>query len=205
MAENRIRFFLDECVTDWSQRSWDYLIACTDNLKGFTDAIKGVFPQPLRSSASSFRSETVASMSYGKTDKLLCRFKEVYGHRPGSCRTSSGTLWRNLGIQNTSTQINPENNWDKLTSYFDFPLRSEIIYTTNTIENVNGYQKIYETKVQFPDDMLLKSGVPCARKHWKEMEHACAQLGLYLHQLLRSLKTDADSECNYKSVYTKII
>jgi len=49
----------------------DILIACTDNLKGFTDAIKGVFPQPLRSSASFIRSETVASMSYGKTEKAF--------------------------------------------------------------------------------------------------------------------------------------
>ncbi|WP_375303721.1 transposase [Niastella sp. OAS944] len=29
-------------------------------------------------------------------------------------------------------------NWDNLTSYFDFPMEiRKIIYTTNTIENVN--------------------------------------------------------------------
>uniref|UniRef100_UPI0009C0C18A transposase n=1 Tax=Niastella vici TaxID=1703345 RepID=UPI0009C0C18A len=50
-------------------------------------------------------------------------------------------------------------NWDNLTSYFDFPLEiRKIIYTTNTIENLNrGIRKYTEAKVQFPDDNALKA------------------------------------------------
>lgn len=43
------------------------------------------------------------------------------------------------------------NNWDCLTSYFDFPLEiRKIIYTTNTIENLNRGIRKYTNKNAVP-------------------------------------------------------
>jgi putative transposase len=52
-------------------------------------------------------------------------------------------------------------NRDQLTSDFDFPVEiRKMIYSTNSIENVNrGIRKYTKTKVQFPDDMSAQKVV----------------------------------------------
>lgn len=47
-----------------------------------------------------------------------------------------------------------ENNWETLTSYFDFPLEiRKVIYTTNVIESLNsGIRKFTKAKSLFTDD-----------------------------------------------------
>jgi len=48
MAETESASFWMSVLTDFKARGVeDILIACTDNLKGFTDVIKGVFPQTI--------------------------------------------------------------------------------------------------------------------------------------------------------------
>jgi putative transposase len=78
-------------------------------------------------------------------------------------------------------------NWENLTSYFEFPMEiRKIIYTTNTIENVNrGIRKYVKTKVQFPDDMAAQKAVYLAlvniERKWNATLH---NWGLILHQFL---------------------
>jgi putative transposase len=78
-------------------------------------------------------------------------------------------------------------NWENLTSYFEFPMEiRKIIYTTNTIENVNrGIRKYVKTKVQFPDDMAAQKAVYLALVNieikWNSTLH---NWGLILHQFL---------------------
>lgn len=53
-----------------------------------------------------------------------------------------------------------EENWEKLTVFFEFPIEiRKIIYTTNLIENLNGkIRKYTKNKLSFPtDDAVLKS------------------------------------------------
>jgi putative transposase len=54
-----------------------------------------------------------------------------------------------------------KNNWDNLTILFDYPLEiRKIIYTTNTIENLDrGIRKYTKTKVQFTDDTAVQKAV----------------------------------------------
>jgi putative transposase len=92
------------------------------------------------------------------------------------------------GDQNTGTQFQSWRvNWDQLTSYFDFPIEiRKIIYTTNTIENVNrGIRKYTKTKVQFPDDTAAQKAVYLAivniEKKWNMPVH---NWGYILHQFL---------------------
>lgn len=64
------------------------------------------------------------------------------------------------------------NNWEDLTSYFEFPLEiRKIIYTTNVIENMNGkIRKYTKNKLSFPNDDAVKKTVYLAlmeiQKKW---------------------------------------
>ncbi|WP_410682949.1 transposase [Chitinophaga filiformis] len=165
------------------------MIACTDNLKGFTDAIKGVFPQTVTQLCVVHQIRNSCKFVVWKDRKEFCAdLKEVYGatnreaaeHALGAFGAKWGTKYRHA-IQSW------ENNWDNLTSYFEFPLEiRKIMYTTNTIENLNrGIRKYTKTKVQFTDDTAAQKAVYLAimniEKKWSMTLH---NWGIILHQFL---------------------
>jgi len=51
-----------------------------------------------------------------------------------------------------------EDNWDILSTYFDYPVEiRKVIYTTNIIEGLNRqFRKITKTKSSFPTDESLR-------------------------------------------------
>ncbi len=59
-----------------------------------------------------------------------------------------------------------ETNWDSLSNYFENPLDlRRIIYTTNTIENLNrGIRKYTKTKTQFPNENVASKSIYLAIK-----------------------------------------
>ena len=54
-----------------------------------------------------------------------------------------------------------EENWENLSNYFEYPLElRKIIYTTNTIENLNrGIRKYTKTKTQFTNENAASKSV----------------------------------------------
>lgn len=141
----------------------DILITCTDNLNGFTDTIKTVFPRSttqicvvhqIRNSCryvvwkdmkefTSDMKEIYGAVNRDQAAVALVRFSEKWGDKYRSAVSS----W--------------ERNWDELTAFFDFPLEIRtIIYTTNIIENLNGkIRKYTKAKLSFPTDDALKKSV----------------------------------------------
>lgn len=141
----------------------DILITCTDNLNGFTDTIKTVFPRSttqicvvhqIRNSCryvvwkdmkefTSDMKEIYGAVNRDQAAVALVRFSEKWGGKYRSAVSS----W--------------ERNWDELTAFFDFPLEIRtIIYTTNIIENLNGkIRKYTKAKLSFPTDDALKKSV----------------------------------------------
>jgi transposase-like protein len=80
-----------------------------------------------------------------------------------------------------------EVNWDNLTSYFDFPMEiRKIIYTTNTIENLNrGIRKYTKARVQFTDDQAAQKAVYLAIMNIEKKGSAPLQnWGFLLHQFV---------------------
>ena len=154
----------------------DILIACTDNLKGFTDAIKSSFPKTLtqlcvvhqiRNSCRYVvwkdKKEFVTDLKtvYGATNEqaaadALNEFEAKWGKKYGYAIQS----WRN--------------NWEDLTHYFQFPPEiRHIIYTTNVIESLNsGIRKYTRSKNIFPDDSSAMKAVYLAinnlEKKWTQ-------------------------------------
>lgn len=134
----------------------DILIACTDNLKGFTQAISAVFPK------------AVTQLCIVHQIRNSCKFL-AWKDRGQFCRDLK-TVYAAINIEIALEQLAKlkekwqskykyaitswEENWENLSNYFEYPLElRKIIYTTNTIENLNrGIRKYTKTKTQFPNE-----------------------------------------------------
>ncbi len=190
MAETESASFWMSVLTDLKARGVeDILIACTDNLKGFTDAIKGVFPQTVTQLCIVHQIRNSCKYVVWKDRKAFCvDLKEVYAapnkDAAGHALAGFAAKWEQ---KYKHAILSWKTNWDNLTSYFDFPVEiRKIIYTTNTIENVNrGIRKYIKTKVQFTDDMAAQKAVYLAlmniQKKWNMTLH---NWGLVLHQFV---------------------
>ena len=141
----------------------DILITCTDNLNGFTDTIRRVFPHAatqicvvhqIRNSCKyvgwkdlrTFTSDMKAI--YGAVNREAAAIAlDDFEQKWGSKYKYAISGWRK--------------NWDDLTTFFDFPLDiRKIIYTTNVIENLNGkIRKYTKTKLSYPNDDAVKKSV----------------------------------------------
>ncbi|NOS56504.1 MAG: transposase, partial [Cyclobacteriaceae bacterium] len=80
-----------------------------------------------------------------------------------------------------------EENWDNLSNYFDYPLElRKIIYTTNTIENLNrGIRKYTKTKTQFPNENAAAKSIYLSIKNIEDAwKNPITNWGLILHQYL---------------------
>lgn len=134
----------------------DILIACTDNLKGFTEAIKAVFPKTDTQLCivHQIRNST-RYVVWNDKKEFTTDLKEVYN------APNKDAAWDNLlafkekwGKKYPHAILSWERNWDNLTAFFEYPLEiRKMIYTTNAIESMNStIRKYTKTKVIFPDD-----------------------------------------------------
>lgn len=190
MAETESASFWMSVLTDLKVRGVeDILIACTDNLKGFTDAIKGVFPQTVTQLCIVHQIRNSCKYVVWKDRKIFCAgLKDVYtAPNKDAAEQALAAFAAKWEIKYKHAILSWKTNWENLTTYFEFPMEiRKIIYTTNTIENVNrGIRKYVKTKVQFPDDMAAQKAVYLAlvniEKKWNATLH---NWGLILHQFL---------------------
>ena len=200
IAETESASFWLSVLTDLKARGVeDILIACTDNLKGFTDAIRGVFPQTVTQLCIVHQIRNSCKYVVWKDRKAFCSdLKLVYAapnrQAAQDALADMDDKWGNkyaLAIQSW------KNNWDNLTAYFDYPMEiRKIIYTTNTIENLNrGIRKYTKTKVQFNEDQAALKAVYLAIANIeKKWSMPIQNWGLVLHQFL----TIFDTRCKLK-------
>jgi putative transposase len=190
MAETESASFWMSVLTDLKVRGVeDILIACTDNLKGFTDAIKGVFPQTVTQLCIVHQIRNSCKYVVWRDRKIFCAdLKDVYtAPNKDAAEQALAAFAAKWETKYKHAILSWKTNWENLTSYFEFPMEiRKIIYTTNTIENVNrGIRKYVKTKVQFPDDMAAQKAVYLAlvniEKKWNATLH---NWGLILHQFL---------------------
>lgn len=180
LSESEGANFWLQVLTDLNNRGLkDILIACTDNLKGFTNAILSVFPKAevqlcivhqirnsLKYIASKDQKEfmkdlkkvyraTNKDVAQDELDKLSDKWQERYP----------------VVIQSW------QNNWEHLSQYFKYtaPIR-KIIYTTNAVEGYHRQvRKVTKTKGAFTNDMALLKLVYLAKmniqKKWTSPLH----------------------------------
>jgi len=164
LAENESASFWLSVLTDLKVRGVeDILIACTDNLKGFTEAIKGVFPNAATQLCIVHQIRNSCKFVVWKDRKEFCAdLRKIY--TATNIEVASDALvamdlkWGSkykYAIQSWKT------NWENLTTFFAYPVEiRKLIYTTNTIENLNrGIRKYTKTKTQFVDDNSVLKAV----------------------------------------------
>lgn len=161
-SENEGAKFWLQVLTDLQNRGVeDILIACIDNLSGFSDAIASIFPKTevqlcvvhqIRNSLKYITSED--------QKPFLKNLKSVYqASKKETALKKLDELESVWGKKYPVVIKSWRANWEELTAYFKYaqPIR-KIIYTTNTVEGFNRQlRKITKSKAVFPnEDALLK-------------------------------------------------
>ena len=167
----------------------DILIACTDNLAGFTKATKGVFPETITQLCIVHQIRNSVKFVVHKDRKQFCTdMKQIYTANNEEQAVEALKLLKTTWGEKYKYAIDSwENNWENLMPFLEYPpeLR-KIIYTTNTIENLNrGIRKYTKTKVQFPDEKSVKKSVYLAIKNSEKawVKPICGW-GLIMNQFL---------------------
>lgn len=190
LGQNESAAFWQGVLTDMKARGIeDILVTVTDNLNGFTQSIKNVFPMADTQICVVHQIRNAARYVVWKDKKAFTAdMKHIYNAPNKEMAALElerfAEKWNNkypYAVQSW------QRNWEELTVFFDFPLEiRKIIYTTNLIENLNGkIRKYTKNKMAFPTDDALKKSVYLAlmqiTKKWTLPIH---NWGLILNQFL---------------------
>lgn len=167
----------------------DILITATDNLNGFTQTIRAVFPESQTQICVVHQIRNACRYVVWKDKKEFTRdMKQIYDAPTKQAAEAAlkdyGAKW---GKKYPYAIRSWEDNWDELTVFFDFPLEiRKIIYTTNLIENLNGkIRKYTKNKLSFPtDDALMKSVYLAINEATKKWSLPIQNWGIILNQFL---------------------
>jgi len=140
----------------------DILIACHDNLSGFTNALEAVFPKTENQLCiiHMIRNST-KYVSYKELKAVMADLKEVYG-----AVSEEAALYALEEFKDKWDSKYPqiyrswEANWANLSGFFKYPDEMRrLIYTTNAVEGFHRMlRKFTKTKTNYPtDDALRKS------------------------------------------------
>jgi len=170
LSESEGANFWLQVLTDLQNRGLhDILIACTDNLKGFTEAILSVYPKTEVQSCIVHQIRNSLKYVASKDQKEFMKdLKRVY-------KADTKDL-AELALEELASKWESKypividswrNNWEKLTTYFQYsaPIRT-LIYTTNAVEGYHRQiRKVTKTKGAFTSDMALLKLVYLATKN----------------------------------------
>ncbi len=141
----------------------DILIASTDNLTGFTDAIKSIFPQTVTQLCVVHQvRNSLRYVVWKEKKEFTMDMKDIY-HAPTieAAEQALKSFEKKWEHKYAYAVRSWKNNWENLTQFFDYPLEiRKIVYTTNVIESLNrGIRKYTKTKSIFPHDQAALKAV----------------------------------------------
>jgi transposase-like protein len=141
----------------------DILVTVTDNLNGFTETIKSVFPESTTQICVVHQIRNSCRYVVWKERKAFTAdLKNVYNAPTRQAAEFELDKFEQAwGVKYPYAVRSWRTNWDELTSFFDFPVEiRRIIYTTNLIENLNGkIRKYTKNKLSFPSEEALKKSI----------------------------------------------
>ena len=177
-------------LTDLKARGvQDILITCTDNLNGFTDTIRSIFPQSSTQICVVHQIRNSCKyVVYKDKKEFTADMKNIYNAPNKEVAAAElDNLEKKWGGKYPYAILSWRNKWDDLTVFFQFPLEiRKIIYTTNLIENLNGkIRKYTKSKLSFPSDDAVKKMVYLSlmeiEKKWTQPIH---NWGLIMNQFM---------------------
>ena len=166
----------------------DVYLFCTDGLCGMMEAIQAVFPQSRlqRCIVHQIRSST-RFVSWKDVKQVTADLKKIYTavtlDEAENELLQFGEKWSG---QYPSCVKSWEENWDVLSTFYEYPPEiRKIIYTTNIIEGLNRqFRQITKNKPSFTNDDSLRRMLYLAaqriQKHWRAR---CQNWDLVLNQL----------------------
>ena len=190
LGKNESAAFWMSVLTDMRARGVeDILITATDNLNGFTDTIRNVFPQSKTQICVVHQIRNACRYVVWKDKKAFTHdMKQIYN---APTREAAAAALEDFAAQwegKYSYAIRSwRENWEDLTVFFEFPLEiRKIIYTTNIIENLNGkIRKYTKNKLSFPSDQaVMKSVYLALREATKKWSTPIQNWGIVLNQFL---------------------
>jgi transposase-like protein len=149
-----------QVLTDLNNRGLtDILIACTDNLKGFSEAILSIFPKTQIQKCIVHQIRNSLKYVASKDQKeFMIDLKMVYKAINKSVAEDELLKLSEKWSEKYPVVIESwERNWEELSAYFEYaePIR-RIIYTTNAVEGFHRQvRKVTKTKGAFTNDMAL--------------------------------------------------
>lgn len=164
ISENESASFWMHILTEIRARGvQDIIIACTDNLKGLTQAIKAVFPETLTQLCIVHQiRNAIRFIPYKNRREFMADMKKIYQaiNREDALQAIDdlNKKWSDKYPYSVKSWIQ---NQDELTLFLNFPLEiRKIMYTTNIIENLNrNIRKITSNKTMFPSDKAVIKSV----------------------------------------------
>ncbi len=157
-------------LTDLQNRGIeDILIACIDNLKGFSEAITTIFPKTEVQSCVVHQIRNSLKYVASKDQKEFMKdLKPVYGAVNKDLAELQLLKLAEKWEKKYPLVIDSwQRNWEKLSTYFKYPEAiRKLVYTTNTIEGYHRQiRKVTKTKGAFTSDMALLKLIYLASKN----------------------------------------
>jgi transposase-like protein len=190
LGKNESAAFWMSVLTDMKARGTeDILITATDNLNGFTDTIKNVFPESRTQICVVHQIRNACRYVVWKDKKAFTAdMKGIYNAPNEKAAKAALEDFAQKWEGKYSYAIRSwRDNWDELTVFYEFPVEiRRIIYTTNLIENLNGkIRKYTKNKLSFPtDDAVMKSVYLATREATKKWSMPIRNWGIILNQFL---------------------
>ena len=190
LGKNESAAFWMSVLTDMKARGIeDLLITATDNLNGFTQTIRNVFPESTTQICVVHQIRNATRYVVWKDKKAFTAdMKEIYNAPTKQAAQAALEDFAKKWESKYSYAVKSwRDNWEELTVFFDFPVEiRKIIYTTNLIENLNGkIRKYTKNKLSFPtDNAVMKSTFLALRESTKKWTMPIRNWGIILNQFL---------------------
>ena len=190
LGKNESSAFWMSVLTDLKARGTeDILITATDNLNGFTETIRTVFPESKTQICIVHQIRNACRYVVWKDKKQFTSdMKNIYNAPNKEAAAAALEDFAAKWDSKYSYAVQSwRNNWEELTVFFEYPVEiRKVIYTTNLIENLNGkIRKYTKNKLSFPtDDSVIKSVYLAIREATKKWSMSIRDWGIILNQFL---------------------
>src|SRR5690606_3284308 len=190
LGKNESAAFWMSVLTDMKARGVeDILITATDNLNGFTDTIRNVFPKSKTQICVVHQIRNACRHGVWKDKKTFTRDMKLIYDAPTKQAVEAALedfaeKWNNKYSYAIKSW---RDNCENLRVFYEFPLEiRRIIYTTNLIENLNRkIRKYTKNKLSFPtDDAVMKAVYLALREATKKWSMPVRNWGIILNQFL---------------------
>ncbi len=166
----------------------DILIAAIDNLKGFAEAINSVYPACEVQTCIIHQIRNSIKYVASKEQKaFMSDLKLVYkADTKATAEIELENLATKWGNKYPIVIKSWQNNWEKLSTYFQYsPYIRKIIYTTNTVEGYHRQvRKVTKTKGAFTSETaLMKLAYLATQEISKKWTQPMQNWGLIIQQL----------------------